>query len=361
MIKILLSPKRSVRDYHIILLEETLSNENVKVSFPGKLSRNSFFHFSRLMKKLKVNIFHTHWIHGIAGFMAKNVIFSIMRLSTFYLDIWFIKNVLKIKIVWTVNNLFSHEYNYPKIEHYGRKIFAKKADAIICHCFKAKKLIQKEYCVSSSKIHVIPMGNYHRHYKNEISKEEARRVLNINQKNFVFLSFGRIEPYKGIDLLINTYKILKTNEIINLLIVGPPTNERYKKRLIKLVGNNKSITLKFQFILDNEIQIYMNASDVVVTPYRNVLNSGEIIVAKGFGKPIIAPKLGCIEEQIDTNGVFLYNPKEEQGLRLALEKVLIEKDKLTRMGEMNLKASHKLNWKSVGKETKRVYAKILKN
>ena len=179
-------PNKGSGDYHLTLLEEALVNENIKVLFPGKLRFFYFFPISRKIKKFNVKLFHIHWIHGFAGFVAKNYFFSIIKLLIFYLDIFFIKYILKTKIVWTINNLYSHEYFYPKLERFGRCFFANKADAIICHCLKAKELIEKEFNIPSKKINVIPMGNYIKYYKNDISKQKSRHTLNFNQ-NDLFL------------------------------------------------------------------------------------------------------------------------------------------------------------------------------
>lgn len=358
MIKILLMPAKEVGDYHIALLERALLNENINVSFPDNIKFARVLPIFRRIKKLRVNILHTHWIHGIAGFVAKNVIFSCIKFLLFCIDIYLVKYLLKTKIVWTVNNLYSHESIYPKFEKFGRTFFAKKVDAIVCHCFKAKDLIQREYRASPERIYVIPMGNYTKYYKNEILKDQARKILNIKSEDFIFLHFGRVKKYKGIDSLIKSFNELERNDKIKLLIVGSLSNEVYGQKLVKLANQNKNIIFKFEYIPDDEIQIYMNASDIVVTPYRNILNSGEIIVAIGFSKPIVAPRLGCIMEMIDEEGSFLYNPQVNQGLKEALKKSLNSRNSLSNMGFYNYNLSNKLDWEKVGKLTKQVYQNL---
>ena len=184
------------------------------------------------------------------------------------------------------------------------------------------------------------------------------KILNIKSEDFIFLHFGRVKKYKGIDSLIKSFNELERNDKIKLLIVGSLSNEVYGQKLVKLANQNKNIIFKFEYIPDDEIQIYMNASDIVVTPYRNILNSGEIIVAIGFSKPIVAPRLGCIMEMIDEEGSFLYNPKVKQGLKDALMKSLNSRNTLSNMGFYNYNLSNKLDWEKVGKLTRQVYQNL---
>jgi len=58
--------------------------------------------------------------------------------------------------------------------------------------------------------------------------------------------------------------------------------------------NDKRIKVFLDFIPDNDIQIYMNAADIIVLPYLDILNSGVAILAMSFGKPVIAPRTGSI-------------------------------------------------------------------
>ena len=104
----------------------------------------------------------------------------------------------------------------------------------------------------------------------------------------------------------------------------------------------------------------MNAADVVVLPYREILTSGAIILAMSFGKPIIAPKIGCIPDYIDDNGGFLYNPLDVQGLLEAMRKAIYNPD-LKKMGEYNFIKVKDLDWKRIGESTYRIYCGCLNN
>lgn len=352
-------PNKGGGDYHLSLLDEALLYNKVNVLFPGKFKFFFFLPISRKIKATKVNIVHIHWIHGFAGFVAKNFVFSIVKFILFAFDIIFLKRILKTKVVWTVNNLYSHEKIYPKLEKLGRRFFAQKSDAIICHCYRAKDLITKEFKISTEKIHVIPMGNYTKYYKNFISKDDARNKLSFPQDAFIFLHFGRVKEYKGIDFLIKSFQKINRNEDIKLLIVGSLPDKQYGIYLKKIAEINKNIHFFFRYVSDDKIQQYMNASDIVVTSYKEILNSGEIILALGFGKPIIAPDIGCISEIIDNDGSFLYNSNEKNALEKALEDGINNKDNLEKMGTHNLKLAEKLDWKVVGEKTKQIYQNLL--
>ncbi|MFX1391953.1 MAG: glycosyltransferase family 4 protein [Promethearchaeota archaeon] len=356
MKKILMIPAKHSGDYHLELLGHSLNNEGYNIIFPKK----EYFYFSMIRNCIKVQskIIHIHWIGHYSGFGEKNYRLRILKLLIFVIDIFFLK-ISRKRIVWTIHNLYSHNSYNAFIEKIFRKFISRKVDSIICHCNQAKIKILNEFKVKDKKITVIPQGSYIKCYKNIKSKAESRELLNLNINEFIFLFFGRIKPYKGLISLIKNFRNLKINKNVNLLIVGEPKDLKLKKQIQYLVKNSKNIIVKFEYIPDDEIQIYMNAADIIVLPYKQILNSGEILVAMGFAKPIIAPKIGCIIDLIDEKGSFLYNPLENNSLTKALEKAIKSKDKLEEMGVYNFSLINNLKWSEIGKNHRKIYDRLL--
>ena len=79
-----------------------------------------------------------------------------------------------------------------------------------------------------------------------------------------------------------------------------------------------------------------------------------------FGIPLINTPLGCIPEISQENEIFLYDPKEKDGLLNALQKVIDNKEKLTVIGKNNLNSMRKFDWNKIAKETKKVYDRLSK-
>jgi len=341
--------------YQYFLAKE-LNNEDIEVIFPKKLNKYPYIlPVSRNVLKYKTNFLHMHWIDGFSGLSSRNRYKALVKFFLFKIDIFLAKYFLNTKIIWTIHNLHSHMNYYPNLEVLSRKFFAKKVDKIICHCDYAKTEIKKIYGASEEKLNIINIGSYYKRYTNKISREKAREQLKIKNDELIFLIFGPIRPYKGIIRLIKSFKDIRRNENVKLMIVGKPVDKQLTTKIINLINNNPMYISKFGFIPEREIQIYMNASDIVVFSYNKILTSAGILLAMSFEKPIIAPRLGCIPETLDDQGAILYNSQEKDGLLMAIEKILDNKEKLYSMGQYNLKLVQKYDWRIIAKETKRIY------
>jgi len=350
-------PKKVNRkDYYLVNLEKILRDRNVRVVYIKK--KPKLLPLFRNLLSSKAKIIHIHWIYQFTGF-SRHKINLIFNSFFFMVDVLIIKYLLKRKIIWTVHNLISHELFFPKFERVIRKLFAKFVDYTIVHCNIAKKIVINEYGKSPNKIYIIPHGNYLSNYKNYISRQDARKLLNIGSNNFIFLFFGSIRPHKDIELLIRSFRKLQIIDRTKLMVIGNPINT-YRCKIVRILENIPNILYKLEYIPDNDIQNYMNAADIVVIPYKHVLTSGEVLLAMTFGKAIIAPRLGCIIDLLDEKGAFLYNPKENESLLMALRKALENKDKLEEMGQYNLKLARVFEWKKIGTETKKVYENFFK-
>ncbi|KKN21938.1 hypothetical protein LCGC14_0920330 [marine sediment metagenome] len=347
---------RNTQDFYFKRLKEELLNQKIRVFLPDIISH--YLPITHALLSSKTKLLHLHWIFYI-GFDEKKKIKFFLKLCRFIIDVYLSKYILNAKIIWTIHNLYSHKSYYPRIERLVRNFLLNKVNGIICHCNEAKKEVQKEFRISPKKIYVIPHGNYLNCYLNKISKEKARDILNLKKNDFVFLHFGRVRRYKGLDTLIKSFKALKLKDNLKVLIVGKLLENEYKKELITLSEDNKNILFTFKFIEDDKIQIYMNASDIVVSPYRSILTSGEIILAMTFGKPVIAPQLGCIIDLLNKEGSFTYDPKEENGLTIALKEAITFRDKLSNMGKYNLRIVKDLDWKIISIKTKALYEKFI--
>lgn len=309
----------------------------------------------------KPDILHIHWPHPFL--LASSRGKAIMKSVSFIGKLLLLK-LFGIKIVWTVHNIVNLERKHRSIELFFNKLIARLCNKLIVHCPSAKNEVMSAYDVTrGSFIEVIPHGNYISSYENIVSKTQARELLQLSINDTIFIYFGLIRPYKGIPKLIDAFEGLNFPQA-NLLIVGKPYNDEIAKD-IKKRCKDKNIKTIFKFIPDEKVQIYMNVADVVVYTCHTSFFSptqmpGAVMLAMSFGKPVIAPAVGCISDILDEKGSFLYNASSERGLLEAMQRALnASAETLERMGEHNFELAKKLRWDDIAKRTYGVYQECL--
>jgi len=345
--KVLFIPDYSEGNPYQKTLADSLTKEGAYIYFSSTFSLLSILN-------QKPDILHIHWHHPFLISRSREK--TVFKSAIFTGKLLLLK-LFGMKIVWTVHNIVSHERKFSSLELFFSKILIKLCNKLIVHCPSAKEEVMKVYGVSNSSIAVIPHGNYIQIYKNEISKAQARKQLQLSTEVIAFLYFGQIRPYKGVPELIEAFKKLNYPQA-KLLIAGKPLNNEVANAVMRRCIGVKHIRTIFKFIPDDEIQIYMNAADIIVLPYRDILTSGAVILAMSFGKPVIAPAIGCIPDVLDSEGGILYDPSEKEGLLKAMKQALDAN--LKKMGEHNFELAKQLRWDDIAKRTCEVYQECLR-
>ena len=127
-----------------------------------------------------------------------------------------------------------------------------------------------------------------------ISKEEARKHLDLPVNEKIILFFGFIRKYKGLDLLLEAMNKASIKEAnIKLLIAGEFYDNKEEYELIIAKYNlANSLYLRTQFIDNSEVKYYLSASDFVIQPYKNATQSGVTPLAYHFEKPMLVTNVG---------------------------------------------------------------------
>ena len=156
-------------------------------------------------------ILHLHWLSPFVfptNFKLLRVLSSIYVLTFMY----YLK-LIGIKLVWTVHEVIPHEQEFHD-DVLIRKIISRLCDGLIFHSRNSLDEATKLKFDTKSSV-VINHGNYLDIYPNTISKSAARKKLGLNTNDYVYLFFGMIKKYKGIeDLLLSFEKyLLPINQI----------------------------------------------------------------------------------------------------------------------------------------------------
>lgn len=137
-------------------------------------------------------------------------------------------------------------------------------------------------------------------YGAPVSKEEACRHLNLDPTLNYTLFFGFIRDYKGLDMLLNAWSILKTkgkNEGRRLLVGGEYYGNKEKyEQLIHNLNLEDDVIVHDSYIDEARVRYYFSAADLVVQPYKSATQSGVTQVAYHFGVPMIVTDVGGLAE-----------------------------------------------------------------
>jgi glycosyltransferase involved in cell wall biosynthesis len=261
------------------------------------------------------------------------------------------------KIVWTAHNLHPHERNHPILERFFWRIFLPNIDGIVCLSERGRQQLFVEHSRARSiQTFIIPHGHYRGAYPDAMNRDEARAAMQIPSREFVLTFLGQIRAYKGVGALIRCFARTQVNNT-RLLVVGRPLNNELLREITKAALTNPNVKIFPSFVDKNEIQKFLRATDIVVLPYNEILNSGSAILALSFDCPILVPSQGALRELREIVGaewVRLY----EGELRPETIRSAIEWTKGRRICPNARAPLDKLDWNFIAQTTLRAFLKI---
>lgn len=306
--------KRYIIDYYIILdrnskisKEEIISyigySENITVHFiNGKYRRRDIRYFLLMSSVLKkINKKSPKCL--LTG--LKDDIFCNFLLPLLFKD----------KILYLLHDAQRHPSNglslVNKIGELLDKLMLASCKRFLLFSAEQYSLFHESY--PSKRATYIPKP-IHDYGESKIDKPNIEKECN-------FLFLGRIDYYKGLDILIEAIEALKVSgqRKMKLSIYGTSANDEWRKHI-----KNKNIyNLQIRFFDDSEIPDIFSTHHFLIQPYRQVTQSGPFSIALSYGLPVIASNIGIFSHLISNgNNGFLFEKESINELRQCLEQCL---------------------------------------
>ena len=172
--------------------------------------------------------------------------------------------------------------------------------------------------IAADRVTVIPHAHFGVYNQYLVPKFEDRLKYRIG-------FFGRINKYKGVDILLAAYKKVK-NKIpdLKLLIAGSGEMD---------FPDWDGLELHNKWIEDKDVVNLVQTVDFIVLPYVSASQSGVIPLVFSIGKPVIATNVGGLPEQVPSNCGIVVNPHDVESISNAILYFYEHPSKIKEMGQ----------------------------
>jgi beta-1,4-mannosyltransferase len=237
-------------------------------------------------------IWHIHWPDLL---LRRNVALSAVRVAVFVGLMKWVK-MRGTRIVWTIHNLRSHEKAFPRLEHVLWRCLLSNIDAHISLTNAAQRMAVATFpSLAERPGFVVPHGHYRDNFDSVPSRKEARRELGLSDEARTVTFIGMIRPYKNVPALVRTFRQVIDPDA-RLIVAGEVFDKGLERDLRAACGDDPRIALRLGYLSDATVANEMRASNVVVLPYRDVLNSGTALLALSFDAVVLVPRQGSLVE-----------------------------------------------------------------
>lgn len=224
---------------------------------------------------------------------------------------------------------------------------------------KGREILQAVYGVDASKIDVIPHGIPDVDFASGALYKEQ---LGISDRK-VLLTFGLIGPGKGIEHVIEALPaIIERHPDVVYLILGAThpklianDGERYRLSLISLAERHqvqKHVIFHNRYVSAEELQDFLGAADIYVTPYldKSQITSGTLAYAFGSGKVVVSTPYWHAEELLAEGRGVLVPFQDPSAMAASIGDLLDDPAGMRRMGEQARAEGRSMVWPAVARQ-----------
>ena len=215
--------------------------------------------------------------------------------------------------------------------------------------------IYNRYCslegVETQRTIMIPFGKFETY---KLYQKDVNTNLLFDTSKPYFLFFGFFQPYKGLDVLAESLKILDDiSDSFNVVLAGSgddPSLDSFRRQ--------KNCYLINRLIENDELVALIKGSLAILLPYKSASQTGIIPTCANYNKPFIATAVGAFKEivQDEVNGLLIEpnNPKAfAEGMRrLIFDKQLQQK---LSFGVSQFGVNDKYDWNLIAEKTLEFY------
>lgn len=302
------------------LLSENVNSRGLKVvciKFRNKFDALGLFLFYRTLVKNRYDIVHlqdnrSHWIGAIAAKMARVPIL-----------------IATVHMVNILRREDPSDFTVFLLKIADR-IWSSMVDSIIT-VSESNRVALIEEKISDKKIKVIYNG-VEPITPDPVKVETLKKECGIGGDDIVIGTVSRLSPQKGLEYLVAAaYELINNGKNVCFVIVGDgPDSKKLALQVEKLNINNR---IKFLGFKHNPMD-YMAFFDIFVLPSIYEGLPIAIIEAISLSIPVIASNVAGVPELVyNAKNGFLVTPKDVEGLVVAIEKLVSEKDVRHAMGQ----------------------------
>ena len=223
------------------------------------------------------------------------------------------------------------------------------ADGIVVSTDEERQDVVRHYDAPPRNVHVIPAGVNLDMFQ-PVNQAQARAELGIREKRMI-LYVGRIEPLKGIDILLRAVPMLEYGQDLRVLVVGGnPGNDAELDRLKSMTAEldiEDSVTFTGS-VPQSTLPTYYSAADVFVLPSHSESFGLAPLEAMACGTPVVVSRVGGMKTFVNSgeNG-YLVPWRCPESFAQRLDVLLANPELRDAMGQAAREKALSMGWDSV--------------
>lgn len=245
----------------------------------------------------------------------------------------------------------------PPLRSAVEKELMASAQLIIASSVQEKTSMVRLYDAPESHIEVVPCGVDLSLFR-PLDIREVRQKLGLNGEK-VIVYVGRIEPIKGLELLLRSAAIMELKDSLKVLVVGGDVTPELDVRRLKDLAGELGIesVMEFVGVVDQKLlPLYYNAADVCVVPSHYESFGLVALEALACGTPVVASRVGGLPAVVQHGRTgYLLPWRCPEPFADSLEVILSSRGLQKSMSIAARKRAEGMGWAIVAEQTRRLY------
>ena len=220
------------------------------------------------------------------------------------------------------------------------------ADRIIAFSPHERDAMARLYAADANKITLVPCGVDLEVFR-PLNQKDVRSSLGLNGEK-ILLYVGRVEPIKGLDLLVETAAQMDSEDGVRMIVVGADVNGDREMDRVRQLAREKDLEDKIDFVgqVDHDdLPLYYNAADVCVVPSYYESFGLVALESMACGTPVVATRVGGLSTIIHHGRTgYLKSWRCPEAFANSVEMIISSNGLQQSMGEAARKRAEGMGW-----------------
>lgn len=300
----------------------------------------------RRSEAAQYDVLHSHyWLSGVAA----------MQLA----QRWDIPHVTTFHTLGYLKQLAHPNEPEPPLRLEMERRLMTHTDRIIASTQDERTQIVRHCGASASRVQVIPCGVDLKRFVPQ-NKQQARQALDLKQQRPMLLFVGRLDPFKGPDLLLRAASLMQEKAQI-VIVGGKLTGDKDLQQLRELAADLK-ISQRVKFLgarVQQELPMIYSAADVTVLPSYHESFGLAAVESLACGTPVVATRAGGLTTVVQHGETGYLVPRGPGFFAERLDTLLQNPDLLAQMQSKARASVLKFNWSTVASQMYDVYQELV--